>query len=281
MSTTFAGIQNENEFYSHHYIAVELAEVSLWLNCIHKDGHEPWFGFQLVCGNSLVGARRQVYDSAKLGEKVRRGDRWFNFGPERVTAARTGTVYHFLLPDPGMADYCNKAAMRYEPANFARIKAWRKAFCRPFTAEEIAELEALSTRVDELWALHTEQLARDRRETEDTLPVWGSEGSTRPRRTPNASSGTTEASRNDASNRSRCASQRVLTPLGKRGPASSSTVPCCPARAASSLRVPGASRPPCDWLGAPPEASSALRQSPHAAPSAPPPVPGHTDTGRA
>ena len=39
--------------------------------------------------------------------------------------------------------------------------------------------------MDELWALHAEQLARDRRETEDTLPVWGSEGSTRPRRTPN------------------------------------------------------------------------------------------------
>ena len=84
-----------------------------------------------------------------------------------------------------MADYRNKAAMRYEPANFARIKAWRKAFCRPFTAEETAELEALSARVDELWALHTEQLARDRRETEDTLPVWGSEGPTRLRRTPN------------------------------------------------------------------------------------------------
>ena len=162
-------------------VAVELAEVSLWLNCIHKDGHVPWFGFQLVCGNSLVGARRQVYASGKLGEEVRRGDRWFNFAPEPGDEMPgPGTVYHFLLPDPGMADYCNKAAMRYEPANFARIKAWRKAFCRPFTAEEIAELEALSARVDELWALHTEQLARDRRETEDTLPVWGPEGSTRP-----------------------------------------------------------------------------------------------------
>ena len=166
-------------------VARELAEVSLWLNCIHKDGHVPWFGFQLVCGNSLVGARRQVYESAKLGEKVRRGDRWFNFGPERVTVARAGTVYHFLLPDPGMADYRNKAAMRYEPANFKCIKAWRKAFCRPFTEEEVAELEALSARVDELWALHAEQLARDRRETEDTLPVWGSEESNGPRRTPN------------------------------------------------------------------------------------------------
>ena len=166
-------------------VARELAEVSLWLNCIHKDGHVPWFGFQLVCGNSLVGARRQVYDSRKLGEDVRRGDRWFNFAPDRVATAAPGTVYHFLLPDPGMADYRNKAAMRYEAENFARIREWRKAFCQPFTPEEIAELEALSNRVDELWALHTEQLGRDRQKTEDMLPVWGRSESTCSRRTPN------------------------------------------------------------------------------------------------
>ena len=166
-------------------VARELAEVSLWLNCIHKDGHVPWFGFQLVCGNSLVGARRQVYDSEKLGKENRRADRWFNFAPDRVAKAGPGEVYHFLLPDPGMADYRDKAAMRYESDNFARIKEWRKAFCRSFTVEEIAELEALSARVDDLWALHTEQLARDRQETEDTLPVWGQEGSTRFRRTRN------------------------------------------------------------------------------------------------
>ena len=166
-------------------VARELAEVSLWLNCIHEDGHVPWFGYQLVTGNSLVGARRQVYDSAKLGEGKRRGERWFNFAPDRVATAEPGTVYHFLLPDPGMADYRNKAAMRYEADNFARIRGWRKTFCRPFAKDEISELEALSARVDELWALHTEQLSRDRRETEDSLPVWGQKDSTHPQRTAN------------------------------------------------------------------------------------------------
>ena len=166
-------------------VAGELAEVSLWLNCIHKDGHVPWFGYQLVTGNSLVGARRQVYESAKLGKGNRRDDRWFNFAPDRVPAARPGTVYHFLLPDPGMADYRNKAAMRYEADNLEQIREWRRAFCRPFATDEISELEALSVRVDELWALHTEQLARDRRETEDSLPVWGLEDSTDQRLTAN------------------------------------------------------------------------------------------------
>ncbi len=189
-------------------VAGELAEVSLWLNCIHKDGHVPWFGYQIVRGNSLVGARRQVYRKSKIF-KQRRADLWFNFAPDRVKPPRAnsgnesyapsdppttrdsrtddtvrvsrppGTVYHFLLPDPGMADYRNKAARQLEPGNFERIKAWRKSFCQPFSKEEARELEALSDRIDELWSLHTEQLAADRRETEDTLPVWGREGTSR------------------------------------------------------------------------------------------------------
>ena len=154
-------------------VAQELAEVSLWLNCIHKDGHVPWFGFQLVCGNSLVGARRQVYASKLLTKARRAKERWHQFAPERVTKSKPGTVYHFLLPDRGMADYRNKAAKQYEAENFSRIRQWQKDFCQPFAPEDIAELEQLSARVDDLWTLHTEQLAQDRRKTEDTLPVWG------------------------------------------------------------------------------------------------------------
>ena len=167
-------------------VALELAEVSLWLNCIHKDGRVPWFGYQLMCGNSLVGARRQVFESGSLGKENKRAERWFNRVPERVMARLSGTVYHFLLPDPGMADYRDKAAKALEPANMERIRKWQKEFCKPFTAEQIVELEALSDRVDELWAAHTEQLARDHRETEDTTPVWGRSAPARERRTSNA-----------------------------------------------------------------------------------------------
>ena len=180
-------------------VARELAEVSLWLNCIHESGHVPWFGYQLVCGNSLVGARRQVFPTATLGKGNRKSKLWFNHAPERVAppsessrrctatnsshvrdAAPTrapkrpaGTVYHFLLPDPGMTAYSDKAAKALEPQCFERIAGWRKRFFKPFAEDEIAELEALSDRVDALWALHAEQLARDHRETEDALPVWG------------------------------------------------------------------------------------------------------------
>ena len=188
-------------------VAGELAEVSLWLNCIHKDGHVPWFGYQVVCGNSLVGARRQVYGKSKITKQKKSG-LWFNFAPDRVEpqsqptgdkhdpqelqSAQTavvqrppGTIYHFLLPDPGMSNYRNKAARQLKPDQFKRINTWRRSFCRPFSEEDAFELVALSDRIDDLWTLHTEQLARDRQETEDSRPVWGREGASAPRRTPN------------------------------------------------------------------------------------------------
>ena len=163
-------------------VAVELAEISLWLNCIHKDGHVPWFGFQLVVGNSLIGARREVYPAARL-RGARKADLWFNDAPERVPPALNRemrrppeTVYHFLLPDPGMAAYRNGDAKALEPEHFARIARWRKEFLRGFDEGEIEELESLSDQVDKLWALHTEQLGADHRETEDPLGVWGLDG---------------------------------------------------------------------------------------------------------
>ena len=173
-------------------VAIELAEVSLWLNCIHEDGHVPWFGYQLACGNSLVGARRQVYPAKKVrkAKGQKKADLWFNEAPERVEpgleARRPpGTIYHFLLPDPGMVAYKDKAAKAMEAANFERIATWRRSFFKAFSAEETAELERISNKVDELWAMHAEQLGRDHRETEDTLPVWGQPASSHPRRTTN------------------------------------------------------------------------------------------------
>ena len=162
-------------------VALELAEVSLWLNGIHQDGHVPWFGYQLMCGNSLVGARRQVYPRSKL-TKQKKANLWFNNAPQRVpwrTAENAapsrppGTVYHFLLPDDGMANYRDKAAKLLEADNFECIKVWRKTFFQPFADEQIKELESLSSRVDELWAEHVKQLANDRAATEDAQPVWG------------------------------------------------------------------------------------------------------------
>ncbi len=67
--------------------AVELAEISLWLNALFADKHEtfiPWFGLQLVNGNSLIGARRQVYETAQLTAK-RKELLWHNDAPRRLS----------------------------------------------------------------------------------------------------------------------------------------------------------------------------------------------------
>ncbi|MDR0949678.1 MAG: N-6 DNA methylase [Lachnospiraceae bacterium] len=64
-------------------IAVELAEVSLWLNTIYKGGFVPWFGTQLINGNSLIGARRQVYRIEQLATN-HSPNRWWENAPTRV-----------------------------------------------------------------------------------------------------------------------------------------------------------------------------------------------------
>ena len=171
-------------------VAVELGEISLWLNCIGKDGHVPWFGFQLQAGDSLVGARRQVYGVEDIGTGKKRGELWFNSAPERVAPGPApkrplGTVYHFLLPDPGMADYKDKFVHGLEPDRIRAIREWRKKSCKPFSDKDIKTLEALSDAIDQLWALHTEQLARDRDATRDSVQVWGFESTGPEQRTSN------------------------------------------------------------------------------------------------
>jgi len=52
-------------------VAVELAEISLWLNTIYDGAHVPWFGMQLVAGNSLIGARRQIFPASRVVKQER------------------------------------------------------------------------------------------------------------------------------------------------------------------------------------------------------------------
>ncbi|ULR90334.1 Eco57I restriction-modification methylase domain-containing protein [Comamonas sp. B21-038] len=162
-------------------VAVELAEVSLWLNAIYGEEENgqplparvPWFGYQLFAGNSLIGARHQVYNAAALKKGAKPA--WHEESPRRVTASaprRADEIWHFLLPDPGMANYGDKDAKKLYSADFGRLKTWRKAFCAPLAAHEVARLQQLSQCVQKLWEEHTKALARDRALTEDAVAVW-------------------------------------------------------------------------------------------------------------
>jgi len=172
-------------------IAVELAEVSLWLNALNGEHQVPWFGYQLFNGNSLIGARRDVYPAHSL-EKQGKDNLWYSCVPRRLEAttlchSRAGgnpldtnkgarqpdEVYHFLLPDPGMVGVTDKVAKQLKPETFKTIAAWKKEFLKPFDAFEIQMLQAFSQAIDDLWATHTKMLADDRDRTEDIFDIWG------------------------------------------------------------------------------------------------------------
>jgi hypothetical protein len=162
-------------------VAVELAEVSIWLNAIYgetdaqgqpKPARVPWFGYQLFNGNSLIGARHQVYKTSSLSKAK---PAWHEEPPRRATAdqpRQPDEIWHFLLPDPGMADYTDKTAKALYKTEFDHLKTWRTAMKKPLEAHELKRLQQLSARVQELWAEHTKAMARDRARTEDAISVW-------------------------------------------------------------------------------------------------------------
>ncbi|XEG74754.1 class I SAM-dependent DNA methyltransferase [Pseudomonas sp. abacavir_1] len=160
-------------------IAVELAEVSLWLNAIFKGSHVPWFGLQLYNGNSLVGARREVFSAAQLtpgkGENGLPERDWRAAAPKALPltqAPQATEIYHFLLPAEGMGMVSDKVVKALEPVAFEQFKQWRKAFTAPLTKDEVRRVQALSLAAEKLWQQHAEELARVRRATCDELHVW-------------------------------------------------------------------------------------------------------------
>ncbi|MFI3135971.1 MAG: hypothetical protein QX197_04260 [Methylococcaceae bacterium] len=179
-------------------VAVELAEVSLWLNSIHKSGFVPWFGLQLFNGNSLIGARRQVFAPDVLN-KSKKEQLWFNQTPSRLNPyglaavdlvennkfpptdhnnqplldERGKRIYHFLLPDPNMANYQDKVVKSLATDEIKAINDWRKESCKPFSAEHIKQLQTFSEKIDELWQAHTREQGRIRDKTTDPFNIWG------------------------------------------------------------------------------------------------------------
>jgi len=157
-------------------VAVELAEISLWLNTIYKGHTIPWFGNQLAVGNSLIGARREIFRKEQVTIRSRK---WLEEVPERVPCGKARPadgVYHFLLPDNGMCRYEDKAVKAMCSAEIARISAWRRDFRREFDANESVSLLRLSEAVDRLFERHTARLREARQRTEHKFPVFGHEG---------------------------------------------------------------------------------------------------------
>lgn len=157
--------------------AVELAEVSLWLNVMHRGLQAPWFGLHLRRGNSLIGARRATYDFTSLGRAKKN---WLKTPPTDRPLSQggigDGEIHHFLLPAEGWAAVADaKQAKELAPEQAAALKKWRAEVTKKPSVKQLDRLRALSRRVERLWELTLSRLQISEREVSRQIDVWGAD----------------------------------------------------------------------------------------------------------
>jgi hypothetical protein len=164
--------------------AVRLAEVSLWLNILYPGSPTPWFGARLATGNSLIGARRQVYtaEQVKSGAYTNQAPTACPLAPEtpeecevdRIRPRLEGTIYHWLLPDAGMVGFDrDKVIKELAPTETEAIKKWRKEFTKPFSVSELKNLLALTDQADILWQKVLIERQMFLKITHQFMLIWG------------------------------------------------------------------------------------------------------------
>jgi hypothetical protein len=165
--------------------AVELAEISLWLDTMVSGLQAPWFGLRLRRGNSLIGARRAVYTRAQVNDKS-----WLRDTPidvpltgmvedmaEGVTARQTnGRIHHFLLPASGWGSAVEaREGVSLAPDEAAVLKKWRSAIVSKPSRKQVDSLVELAHRVESLWQLTLRRLQIAEQEARRSIPLWGRE----------------------------------------------------------------------------------------------------------
>jgi len=152
--------------------AVELAEITLWLDAMHPGLRAPWFGLHLRRGNSLIGARREVYRTTQLAGKA-----WLSTVPTaRPLGEAIGTdeIHHFLLPAAGWGAVAGtKEAKELVPEARDKVNAWRKKITSAMSTAEQKRLTALAQRVEVLWGLALRRLEIAEQEARRPINVWG------------------------------------------------------------------------------------------------------------
>lgn len=162
--------------------AVELAEISLWLDTMVDGLKAPWFGLRLRRGNSLIGARRAVYTQKQVLDKA-----WLNDTPAdvlvstlvddmtegRVGSATSGKIHHFLLPADGWGSAVDaKEAKELAPDAHAALRAWRNSIRRKPTNPQLKRLTALAHRVETLWQFTLRRLEIAEAQVSRGIELW-------------------------------------------------------------------------------------------------------------
>lgn len=163
--------------------AVELAEVSLWLDTMVSGLKAPWFGLHLRRGNSLIGARRATYSRTAVSDKS-----WLTTPPadaplqgladamaqEGEDPNTIGRIHHFLLPAAGWG----AAAEAKEVKDLAgdaqkELKAWRNKIKSKPSKPQLDRLVGLGRRVETLWQFVLRRLDVAESEVRRTIDFFG------------------------------------------------------------------------------------------------------------
>lgn len=159
--------------------AVELAEISLWLDTMVAGLQAPWFGLHLRRGNSLIGARRAVYVPTLLAKKA-----WLSTAPSDVPLGEgIGLgIHHFLLPSQGWGAVIDTAeAKTYAPEKREELRLWRNGIRGNPSAPIKKRLAALAERVETLWQFTLRRLTIAESEIRRDIDLWGLEQSAQSR----------------------------------------------------------------------------------------------------
>ncbi|MHA7142862.1 class I SAM-dependent DNA methyltransferase [Arthrobacter sp. Sr33] len=148
--------------------AVELAEVSLWLDTMQPGLSAPWFGLRLKRGNSLIGARRATYSvDAVRSKKYLTDEPQPNplvglidaLARDADDPAVVGRIHHFLLPGEGWGAAADAKEVKDIAAEEQKhLKAWAKGTRIALKKPQIDRLKALSERVEVLWKIALRRL---------------------------------------------------------------------------------------------------------------------------
>lgn len=162
--------------------AVELAEISLWLDTMVDGLEAPWFGLRLRRGNSLIGARRAVYSPQQVTDKA-----WLKDVPTdvpvaslvddmregRIGSATSGKIHHFLLPAEGWGAAVDaKEGKELAPEAHAKLRAWRNEMRRKPSKRQLDRLLGLTHRVEVLWQFTLRRLEIAESQVRREVKLW-------------------------------------------------------------------------------------------------------------
>ncbi|MFC8528695.1 Eco57I restriction-modification methylase domain-containing protein [Nocardia sp. NPDC057227] len=153
--------------------AVELAEISLWLDTMVAGLQAPWFGLHLRRGNSLIGTRRAVYQPGQLAKRA-----WLKALPKDIPLGEEigAGIHHFLLPAEGWGAVIDTAeAKTYAPEKREELRLWRNEIRKSPSKDIVKRLARLAQRVEILWKLSLRRLIIAESAIRRDLHLWGRE----------------------------------------------------------------------------------------------------------